>query len=111
MDITEHLNEIVLPRTNHITDKHQAILNAALGIAGESGEIVDLIKKFEFHGHPFDLSKLQNEIGDVLFYLNWLAYLNGTDIESCLEVNAEKLRKRYPNGFNSKNSIERKDTK
>ena len=111
MNIKEHLEEIVKPRTNHVESKKDAFINACLGLAGETGEVIDLIKKIEFHGHPFEINKIKNEIGDVLFYLNWLAYLSGTDIESCLKANAEKLRKRYSNGFNTQDSIERKDTK
>jgi NTP pyrophosphatase (non-canonical NTP hydrolase) len=108
MNLNEHLNDIVLPRTNHMTDKHRATMNAALGLAGETGEIVDLIKKFEFHGHPFELSKLQNEIGDVLFYLQWLANTHGFNLETCLEANGTKLKARYPISFSSEQSINRK---
>lgn len=46
--------------------------NAALGFAGEFGEICDLIKKHEFHGHELDKEKLKLELGDLLFYFIWL---------------------------------------
>lgn len=83
--------------------------NMCLGLAGESGEVIDLVKKFLFQGHDIDLFKLEEEIGDVMFYLANLSNLFGVDIEKAIENNYKKLCKRYPEGFSEKASVERTD--
>lgn len=40
-----------------------------LGVFGETGEVVDLVKKHSFHHKPVDPSKIASEIGDVLWYI------------------------------------------
>lgn len=85
------------------------LLNAVVGLSGESGEVLDLVKKWLFHGTPLDYSKLQNELGDCRFYLELaLSVLNKT-IEEIEMLNSAKLRKRYPNGFSEKAAAERLD--
>jgi len=76
-----------------------ALLNAALGLAGEVGEVIELIKKERFHGVRAETSKLQKELGDALFYLTWVANLNGLSLVEVAEANIRKLRERYPDGF------------
>jgi NTP pyrophosphatase (non-canonical NTP hydrolase) len=71
----------------------------ALGLAGETGEVVDLIKKFLHHGAPLDKSKLIQELGDVRWYLEYLAMILETDMATIEAVNVAKLRGRYPDGF------------
>lgn len=83
----------------------------AMGLAGESGEVIDLIKKHLFHGKPLDNNKLIEELGDVRWYLELLFVCTGTTMTEVEERNIAKLRKRYPNGFTTQDSIERKDEK
>lgn len=89
--------------------QEQQLVTFALGIAGESGEIVDLIKKHIGHGHPLDVEKLKRELGDVLWYVAGLAHLHGIALSDVAQTNIEKLEKRYPNGFNTADSIARRD--
>jgi NTP pyrophosphatase (non-canonical NTP hydrolase) len=84
-------------------------MTIALGLAGEAGEVVDLIKKVEGHGHPLDRNKLQGELGDLLWYTARLAELYGIKLEDCAAGNIAKLQKRYPNGFSTEASIARVD--
>lgn len=81
----------------------------ALGIAGEAGEVADLVKKHIGHGHPLDVEKLKRELGDVLWYVAGLAELHGLWLSEVATANIEKLETRYPNGFNTADSIARKD--
>lgn len=74
-------------------------LNGVMGLAGESGECVDLMKKHLFQGHPLDKDHLAKELGDVAWYLAVTAYAIGYDLETILRMNVDKLRKRYPDGF------------
>jgi NTP pyrophosphatase (non-canonical NTP hydrolase) len=81
----------------------------ALGIAGEAGEVADLVKKHVGHGHPLDREKLAKELGDVLWYVAGLATEIGVSLESVARGNLEKLAKRYPNGFSPEASMARVD--
>ena len=83
------------------------LLNGVMGLAGESGECVDLVKKYLFQGHALDREHLAKELGDVAWYLAVTAYDIGYDLESVLRMNVDKLRARYPNGFDSDRSRHR----
>ena len=84
--------------------------NAALGLAGESGEIADHVKKVMFHGHPLDdptRDKIAKEIGDILWYCAMGAQGIGLGLGDIARMNVEKLKKRYPEGFSTDNSLNR----
>lgn len=81
--------------------------NYAMGLAGESGETVDYLKKVLFHGHMFDRDVLAKELGDSLWYINAIATLFGIDLEDIAKQNVAKLLKRYPDGFDPNRSKER----
>lgn len=78
-----------------------------LGIAGEAGEVADLLKKHLGHGHELDREKLIKELGDCLWYIAALATWLGVPLSEVAEKNIEKLRARYPNGFDSERSKNR----
>jgi NTP pyrophosphatase (non-canonical NTP hydrolase) len=77
----------------------KSTLNAALGLAGESGEVCELIKKERFQGRAYDPAKMLEELGDVLWYLDCMAEVHGFTLDDVAAVNVDKLRKRYPAGF------------
>jgi NTP pyrophosphatase (non-canonical NTP hydrolase) len=87
----------------------ERILNAALGLGGESGEVCDMLKKHLFQGHPLDHNELILELGDILWYVAYMAYALGVPLEEVAQRNVDKLRKRYPNGFSVEASVNRKD--
>lgn len=80
-------------------DFERRVLNASLGIAGEAGEVLELIKKDSFHGKPLDKDNLKKEIGDVLYYVARLADEYGLQLEDIMDANIKKLQARYPAGF------------
>lgn len=92
-------------------DKLLEMMHWALGIVAEGGEVADLIKKVAFHGHGIEPEKIIFEIGDVLFYCTMLAYLLGYDLHEVVEMNVMKRQERYPEGFSSEKSINRKEEK
>jgi NTP pyrophosphatase (non-canonical NTP hydrolase) len=82
---------------------------ATMGLAGECGEFVDLVKKHRYHGVPFDRAEAIKELGDVRWYFEVLCHCLDTTIEEVEHINTTKLRARYPDGFSTKASIDRKD--
>ena len=80
-----------------------------LGVAGETGEVVEMIKKHIGHGHELDLQKLTKELGDVLWYLSAICTVCGLELESVAKENIAKLHRRYPDGFSYEASQARVD--
>lgn len=81
--------------------------NTALGLCGESGEIADMIKKHLHQGHDLDTEHVAKELGDVAWYLALGATVLGYDLEDILQMNVDKLRARYPEGFDTERSQHR----
>ncbi len=79
----------------------------ALGVAGEAGEIADIVKKELGHGHPRDAERMAKEIGDVLWYLAALAEEYGYSLSEIATMNIAKLKARYPDGFSVESSLNR----
>lgn len=94
-------------------DYHDYLLNviyAAMGMCGEAGEASELIKKYAYHGHTIDSEHLARELGDVLWYVSYMAHLFGYPLGKIMAMNQEKLAKRYPDGkFDEERSRNRKE--
>lgn len=84
--------------------------NTALGLCGESGEVADMIKKHLHQGHELDKEHMAKELGDVAWYLALGATIIGYDLEDILQMNVDKLRARYPKGFDAQRSQHRENT-
>lgn len=74
------------------------VLYAAIGMCGEAGEVSELVKKYAYHGRPIDTEHLARELGDVLWYVSYMADLFGYSLGKIMAMNQEKLAKRYPDG-------------
>lgn len=85
------------------------IINGVIGLSGEAGECADIVKKWLFQGHDLDRNKLIDEISDVLWYCAEAATGLGVSLDEIAEHNIEKLRKRYPDGFDAERSIHRNE--
>ena len=92
---------------NPALSKQDVLLNGVMGLCGEAGECIDLVKKHLHQGHPLDSEKLAKELGDVAWYLAETAWALDLPLESILRGNLEKLKKRYPQGFDSEKSMNR----
>jgi NTP pyrophosphatase (non-canonical NTP hydrolase) len=86
-----------------------SISNYIMGLAGETGEFIDLVKKEFYHGHPKDDDKKKKELGDILHYWVGLCTYFGYSAEEVATYNIFKLQKRYPKGFSVEDSIKRVD--
>ena len=86
------------------------VLYAAIGMCGEAGEVSELIKKYAYHGQEIDTEHLARELGDVLWYVSYMAHLFGYPLSKIMAMNQEKLAKRYPDGkFDAERSRNRKE--
>jgi NTP pyrophosphatase (non-canonical NTP hydrolase) len=108
----QELSRRTMPDVHDSASLRMALANYSMGLAGETGEVVDILKKCVFHRHPMTtnkLTELKKELGDVMHYLVGLATLYDIDMEQVLEMNIAKLKKRYPEGFSTERSVNRVD--
>ena len=92
---------------NPSLSKSEILINGVMGLCGESGEAIDIVKKHLAQGHKLDRENLAKELGDVAWYLAETAYALDYDLESIFQMNLDKLAKRYPHGFEKEKSIDR----
>ena len=88
---------------------YQDLSHVTRGISTECGEIVDAVKRHLDYDQYLDIENLEEEIGDLLYYVNKLATMYGITLESAAASNQSKLRVRYPDGFSVKSAVERAD--
>ena len=100
---------LALRTLNPALSEKDVLINGVMGLCGESGEAIDLVKKHLAQGHPLDREALARELGDVAWYLAETAHAIGYDLETVLSMNVEKLRARYPGGFDTAASLNRED--
>ena len=83
------------------------VLNGCLGLAGEAGEFTDMVKKWIFHEKPFDPDHAMKELGDVLWYVAMICHSFGWNLNTIMQMNVDKLKARYPEGFDVDKSAHR----
>lgn len=99
--------KLAMRTLNPELDKRDVLINGVMGLCGEAGEAIDIVKKHLAQGHPLDREALIKELGDVAWYLAETAYALDVPLDEVLERNIDKLRARYPEGFDAVRSIER----
>jgi len=92
---------------NPALSKKDVLINGVMGLCGESGEAIDIVKKWLAQGHPLDRARLARELGDIAWYLAETAAALDIPLETILEENLKKLAARYPEGFTATQSINR----
>ena len=102
--LTEHLQAYCHGTVNYDIAE---ILNGCLGLSGETGEFNDMIKKWVFHEASLDLVHARKELGDILWYVALVCNGFGWSLDEIMEMNIEKLKKRYPEGFSRELSAHR----
>lgn len=106
MRVDEYQQEAMTLLNPALTEK-DVLLNALMGLCGESGEAIDVMKKHLFQGHPLDRAQLMKELGDVAWYLAEAATGLGVPLSEILQGNLDKLHARYPQGFDTNRSQNR----
>jgi NTP pyrophosphatase (non-canonical NTP hydrolase) len=109
--VLEEYRDFVSERAKQMATTTEDLLHSAIGISGEGGEILDAVKKEWVYNKPIDTENLEEELGDVLFYVQMFCNILETNMEQLIRQNMEKLRKRYPDGYSDLAAQERKDKK
>lgn len=99
--------KLAMATLNPKLSKQDILVNAVMGLCGESGEAIDIVKKHLHQGHDLDREKLTKELGDIAWYLAEAAYALDIPLAEVLEGNIAKLKARYPEGFDTEKSIHR----
>lgn len=94
-------------RTSTHEDTLWKLENGLLGLFGEGGECADILKKALFQGHAFDKEHMAKELGDVMWYVAEVASGLGMTLEEIAQKNIDKLKARYPDGFDPERSLHR----
>ena len=106
MTINEY-QKLAMTTLNKELNERDVLINGVMGLCGESGEAIDIVKKHLAQGHELDKAHLAEELGDIAWYLAEVDTVLGYDLEDILQANIDKLRKRFPEGFEVERSIHR----
>lgn len=106
MTVNEY-QTLAMASLNRDLNQKDILINAVMGLCGESGEAIDIVKKHLFQGHELDNGKLMKELGDIAWYLAEAATALDVPLEEIFQGNLDKLKKRYPEGFDSRRSRNR----
>lgn len=110
MTINEY-QKLAMTTLNPQLSKKDILINSVMGLCGESGEAIDLVKKHLAQGHELDREALIKELGDIAWYLAEAATVLDIELEEVLQRNIDKLKKRYPQGFAVDKSVNREEKK
>ena len=106
MEANEY-QRLAMTTLNPELSKKDVLINSVMGLCGEAGEAIDIVKKWMAHGHELDRDHLAKELGDIAWYLAEAATALDLSLDDILQANIEKLKKRYPQGFDTARSQNR----
>ncbi len=106
MTVNEY-QRLAMTTLNPALSPKDVLINSVMGLCGESGEAIDLVKKHLHQGHELDKQKLAKELGDIAWYLAEAATALELPLEEILQGNIDKLKKRFPQGFSTEDSVHR----
>lgn len=98
MTVNEY-QQLAMITLNKELNKKDMLINGVMGLCGESGEAIDIVKKHLAQGHDLDKEHLIKELGDIAWYIAETATALDVTLEEVLTRNLEKLKRRYPDGF------------
>ncbi len=106
MQVNDYQKE-AMKLLNPKLDNKDVLINGVMGLCGESGEVIDIVKKWLAQGHQLDKERMKSELGDVAWYLAETATALDVPLEQIFQANLDKLHKRYPQGFSTEDSVNR----
>ena len=96
--------KLAMRTLNPELSRKDILINSVMGLCGESGEAIDIVKKWLAQGHELDKEKLAKELGDIAWYLAEAATALDIPLGDILQGNIDKLKARYPEGFEADRS-------
>ena len=108
MTINEY-QKLAMTTLNPELSRKDVLINGVMGLCGESGEAIDIVKKHLHQGHALDKEKLVKELGDIAWYLAETAWALDIPLEEILQGNIDKLKRRFPEGFSTECSLNREE--
>lgn len=106
MNVNEY-QKLAMVTLNPELNKKDVLINSVMGLCGEAGEAIDIVKKWMAQGHELDKAHLAKELGDIAWYLAEAATAIDMSLEDIFQANLDKLKKRYPDGFEIQKSLVR----
>ena len=106
MNVNEY-QKLAMVTLNPELNKKDVLINSVMGLCGEAGEAIDIVKKWMAQGHQLDKAHLAKELGDIAWYLAEAATAIDMSLEDIFQANLDKLKKRYPDGFEIQKSLAR----
>jgi len=110
MTVNEY-QELAMKVLNSEADNKDVLINGAMGLCSESGEAINIVKKYLTQATPLDRSKLVEELGDITWYVAEVATALGLDLEDVLVRNIGKLKMRHPEKFDGTDEIIREESR
>ena len=104
MNVNEY-QTLAMTTLNPELDKREVLINSVMGLCGEAGEAIDIVKKWMAQGHELEKEHLKSELGDIAWYLAEAATALDISLEEVFQANIDKLKKRYPKGFDAEKSL------
>ena len=96
VDLADRLGELDREGANI-----ERLTTSGVGLAAESGEFLEIVKKMVFQGKPWNDDNREHliiELGDVMWYVMQACAALDVSLEDVVAGNVEKLKKRYPGG-------------
>ena len=93
MNVNEY-QTLAMTTLNPELDKREVLINSVMGLCGEAGEAIDIVKKWMAQGHELDKEHLKKELGDIAWYLAEAATALDVSLEEVFQANIDKLKKR-----------------
>ena len=106
MTVNEY-QKVAMTTLNRELSDQDVLINGVMGLCGEAGEAIDIVKKHLAQGHSLDREHLIEELGDIAWYLAETATALEIELDEVFSRNMEKLKKRYPAGFDKQQSLQR----
>lgn len=107
MEVNEY-QRLAMATLNPALSNKDVLINSVMGLCGESGEAIDIVKKWLHQGHELDKAHLAKELGDIAWYLAEAATALDLPLEQIFQDNLDKLKRRFPQGFDTARSLDRR---
>jgi len=107
MNPVEYVENVLRSESPKFSNPNPRLLHSIMGCCTESGELMDILKKYIYYGKKIDKLALIEEVGDVLWYLGIMVDELGVSFEEVMRLNICKLKKRYPEKFESDRALNR----